>query len=233
MHVGTGNYNPRTARIYEDIGLFTTDPNLAADVSNLFNLLTGYSKKATYRTLIVSPHDTRERIVEMIERETAQSSEGSPGYITMKVNSLVDETVIDALYRASRGHVRIDLVVRGICSLRPGIPGLSENITVRSIIGRFLEHSRIFMFHNDGEEELYIGSADVMHRNLDRRVETMVAVRSLDIKQRLNRILELCQEDNTMAWALDGHGDWKRSSPDGHPPVGVQAELMRLAHSDV
>lgn len=232
VHVGTGNYNPKTARIYEDIGFFTADPQLSADVGNLFNLLTGHSKRATYRTLIVSPHDTRDRIVEMIERETDQSSEGSPGHIMIKVNSLVDESVIDALYRASRSHVRIDLIVRGICSLRPGVPGLSENITVRSIIGRFLEHSRIFMFHNDGEEELYIGSADVMHRNLDRRVETMVAVRSADIKQRLKLILELCRKDNTMAWVLDGRGDWKRSSPSGQRPVGLQAELMRLARSD-
>lgn len=231
VHIGTGNYNAKTAKIYEDMGLLTSAPQMGADVSNLFNWLTGYSLKKTYRSVIVSPHETRQRMIDMIEREISVSSSDNRGYIAMKMNNLVDEAVIDALYKASQNNVKVDLVVRGICALRPGVPGLSDQIAVRSILGRFLEHSRIYYFRNDGNEEVYIGSADMMHRNLDQRVETLVGLTSPQLKQRLKSILELCLADNTASWALDGNGEWTRVSPDGGRPVSLQAELMRVASS--
>ena len=197
VHAGTGNYNPKTARIYEDLGLLTADPQLGADVTHLFNYLTGYSRKRHYRSLILSPHSTRARVVDMIEQESEMSSPESPGRIILKMNSLVDEAVIDALYRASQGHVDVDLIIRGICALRPGVEGLSERIRVRSILGRYLEHSRILYFRNGGSNEYYIGSADMMHRNLDRRVEALVNVRSAGARKRLEEVLELCLVANT------------------------------------
>ena len=230
VHIGTGNYNTKTAKIYEDMGLLTSASQMGADVSNLFNWLTGYSLKKTYRSIIVSPHETRQRMIDMIEREISGSRPEARGHIAMKMNNLVDEAVIDALYKASQSHVRVDLVVRGICALRPGVPGLSENIVVRSILGRFLEHSRIYYFHNDGNEEIYIGSADMMHRNLDQRVETLVGLDSPELRQRLKSILGLCLADNTASWELSGDGDWTRVVPkDGEEPVSLQAELMRRA----
>jgi polyphosphate kinase len=233
VHVGTGNYNPKTARIYEDLGLLTADPQLGADVTHLFNYLTGYSRKRHYRSLIVSPHSTRARVVDMIERETEASSSESPGRIVMKMNSLVDEAVIDALYRASQAHVDIDLIIRGICALRPGVEGLSERISVRSILGRYLEHSRIFYFRNGGLNEYYIGSADMMHRNLDRRVEALVNVRSTDARRRLEEVLELCLEANTDVSVLGPDGGWSPLQPhDGGRMIEVQDELMRRARTD-
>ena len=229
VHIGTGNYNAKTAKIYEDMGLLTSAPQMGADVSNLFNWLTGYSLKKTYRSVIVSPHETRQRMIDMIEREISVSSSDNRGRIAMKMNNLVDEAVVDALYKASQNNVRVDLVVRGICALRPGVPGLSDHITVRSILGRFLEHSRIYYFHNDGNEEVYIGSADMMHRNLDQRVETLVELTSPPLRERLKSILDLSLADNTASWALDADGEWTRVSPDGESSVSVQAELMRLA----
>jgi polyphosphate kinase len=169
VHVGTGNYNPITARLYEDLGLITADPELGAEVSDLFNYITGFSRKKQYRSLIVAPHEMRERIIGMIERETAFSRTGKKARIVMKMNHLVDEAVIEALYEASQSGVQVDLLVRGICALQPDIEGISENITVRSVLGRFLEHSRVYRFNNRGDEELYIGSSDMMPRNLDRR----------------------------------------------------------------
>jgi polyphosphate kinase len=233
VHVGTGNYNPKTARIYEDLGLLTTESQLGADVTHLFNYLTGYSRKRHYKSLIVSPHSTRARVVDMIERETEISSPDSPGRIILKMNSLVDEVVIDALYRASQGGVDVDLIIRGICALRPGVEGLSEGIHVRSILGRYLEHSRILYFRNGGSNDYYIGSADMMHRNLDRRVEALVSVRSTEARARLEEILQLCLKANTNVWALRSDGEWQPlQAVDCEPAVEVQDELMRRALKD-
>jgi polyphosphate kinase len=230
VHVGTGNYNPKTARIYEDLGLLTAEAQLGSDVTHLFNYLTGYSRKRHYKSLIVSPLSTRDRVVDMIERETAIASPEIPGRIILKMNSLVDESVIDALYRASQAGVEIDLIVRGICALRPGVEGLSERIRVRSILGRYLEHSRIFYFQNGGSDEYYIGSADMMHRNLDRRVEAIVNVGSTQARDRLRKILDLCLEANASVWSLDPGGAWTALGPDEDgTAVDLQVELMRRA----
>jgi polyphosphate kinase len=230
VHIGTGNYNAKTARIYEDMGLLTSSPQMGDDVSNLFNWLTGYSLKKAYRSIIVSPHETRQRMIDMIEREISVSRPNAPGHIVLKMNNLVDEAVIDSLYKASQRDVDVDLVVRGICALRPGVPGLSERVTVRSILGRFLEHSRIYYFRNEGNEEIYIGSADMMHRNLDQRVETLVGLTSPQLKQRLKSVLALCFRDNRTSWTLDAEGGWTRvRARDGEDPMSLQAELMRQA----
>lgn len=227
VHIGTGNYNPATARLYEDLGLLTADESLGADIGDLFNYLTGYSRQTDYRSLIVAPHAMRERIVSMIDREAANAAEGKPARIVMKLNNLVDEAVVDALYRASQAGVQVDLLVRAICALRPGVPGLSESITVRSILGRFLEHSRIYYFLNEGDEEVYIGSADMMHRNLDRRVETLVKVERPEMKDRLRSVLELGLADTYFAWDLDAQGRWVPVMPEpGEEAVSLQAELM-------
>ena len=229
-HIGTGNYNPKTARTYEDMGLLTSDPNLGADVSNLFNFLTGYSRLTTYSSLVTSPHMTRGRIVNLIEREVSVSRPEQPGHIMMKMNSLIDEVIVDALYEASRANVKVDLCVRGICALRPRVEGLSENITVRSILGRYLEHSRIFYFQNDGNDEFYIGSADMMHRNLDRRVEALVSVIADAPRRRLKEVLDLCMQDNVWAWDLGPDGEWTLLSPiTDEEALSLQDELMRRA----
>jgi polyphosphate kinase len=209
-HIGTGNYNPKTARIYEDFGLFTADPNVGADLTDLFNVLTGYSRQTDYRTLLASPKGIRRGIITRIEREIAHARAGRPGKVQMKMNSIVDELTIDALYRASMAGVQIDLVVRGICALRPGLPGLSENIRVRSIVGRFLEHSRLFRFGNAGNEEFWLGSADLMHRNLDRRVEALVRVRDTDAIAQLRHVLDLCTSPSTGGFDLLPDGSWVR-----------------------
>jgi len=230
VHIGTGNYNPSTARTYEDLGLLTANPTLAADVNHLFNLLTGYSRRSEYERLIVAPINMRRRVIEMIEREARLSRPEAPGRIIWKLNGLVDEAVIDALYEASRAGVEIDLIVRAICGLRPGVPGLSETIRVRSVLGRFLEHSRVYWFANGGDPEVWIGSADMMHRNLDRRVETLVRVDDAGIKTRLEEILDLGIRDRAGAWTLTPEGDWLRSAPSTNgngPPLSVQAELQR------
>jgi polyphosphate kinase len=227
-HVGTGNYNPKTARLYEDFGLFTADEDVCADLTDLFNTLTGYSRQTGYRSLLVAPHGMRSGIIERIEREIAHVRAGHPGLVQIKVNSVVDEDIIDALYRASRAGVRVDLLVRGICALRPGVPGLSENIRVRSIVGRFLEHSRLLRFGNGEDEEFWLGSADLMHRNLDRRVEAMVQVTDDDAAAQLRRVLDLGFADDVSCWELDGDGIWHRrtGTPD-HPLRDLQAELLR------
>jgi polyphosphate kinase len=230
VHIGTGNYNPTTARIYEDFGLLTADEDLGADVAALFNYLTGYSRQTSYGSLIVAPYEMRESILAMIEREASIASQGGPGRIAMKLNHLVDEAVIDALYAASQAGVKIDLLVRGICAARPGVPGLSESIRVRSVLGRFLEHSRVFYFANGGEEEVLMGSADMMHRNLDRRVEALVRVTAPELRERLKVVLELAFAEDCLAWTLDQHGEW-------HPPasksddsgISLQVHLMRDA----
>ena len=208
-HIGTGNYNPKTARSYEDIGLFSSDPALTRDVGDLFNYLTGFSKHVDYKKLVVSPVKTRKVILELISGEAAKGTEGR---IVIKVNGLTDVEIIDALYNASREGVSIDLIVRGVCSLRPQIPNLSERITVKSIVGRFLEHSRIYAFGRAGSptRKLLIGSADLMERNLDRRIEALVPVSDKDARARLEEILSLCLKDNTNSWILDGNGVWTR-----------------------
>jgi polyphosphate kinase len=230
VHIGTGNYNPSTARTYEDLGLLTADPTLAADVNHLFNLLTGYSRRSEYERLIVAPINMRRRVIEMIEREARLSTPDAPGRIRWKLNSLVDEAVIDALYEASRAGVQVDLLVRAICGLRPGVPGVSESIRVRSILGRFLEHSRVYWFGNGGDPDVWIGSADMMHRNLDRRVETLVRVDEPGIKGRLEEILDLGWRDGAGSWMLTSDGHWVRPPRSGNgdrAPMSMQAELQR------
>jgi polyphosphate kinase len=229
VHVGTGNYHPTTARLYEDVGLLTADPVLAADVSHLFNQLTGYSRRSPYDSLIVAPQDLRPRIVAMIGRQAEAAQEGRPARIAWKMNSLVDEEVIEALYAASGAGVRVDLLVRGICTLRPGVKGLSERITVRSIVGRFLEHSRIYRFGDAEDDEIWIGSADMMHRNLDRRVEVLARVDDRANRARLREILDLAFTDHT-AWQLGPSGTWRqrRSHERGAGPP-LQETLMARA----
>jgi polyphosphate kinase len=206
VHIGTGNYNPRTATIYEDVGLLSADPELGADLTDLFNTLSGYSRQRGYRRLVVAPHSLRSRILELIRREAVPG-----GRITMKMNSLVDADTIDALYAASQAGCEIDLIVRGICCLRPGVPGLSDHIRVRSLVGRYLEHSRIFRFGQVGpENDHLIGSADLMPRNLDRRVEAVVPILDPALKDRLDEILQVELEDDVLAWELDGDAQWHK-----------------------
>ncbi|MFI0717195.1 RNA degradosome polyphosphate kinase [Streptomyces inhibens] len=227
-HVGTGNYHPKTARLYEDLGLLTADPQVGADLSDLFNRLSGYSRRETYRRLLVAPKSLRDGLVQRITKEIAHQRAGRPAYVRIKVNSMVDEAVIDALYRASQAGVPVEVWVRGICALRPGVPGLSENIRVRSILGRFLEHSRVFAFGNGGEPEVWLGSADMMHRNLDRRIEALVRVSDPAHRASLNRLLETGMSDSTSSWHLGPDGDWTRHAvdADGAPLRNVQEMLI-------
>ena len=226
IHIGTGNYNAKTARLYEDFGLLTSDDRVGADVSSLFNQLTGYALRTRYRHLIVAPHAMRAQLMQMIERETQHAREGRGGRIIIKVNSLVDEQIIEALYDASGAEVRIDLIVRGICSLRPGVAGQSENIRVRSILGRFLEHSRLFFFENAGSPEFYMGSADLMRRNLEGRVEVLVRVDSPDLQSELRRFLELQLSDQVDVWTLGPDDAWtRRMSEDGERLLDAQSLL--------
>jgi len=232
-HIGTGNYHPKTARMYEDFGLLTADADVGADLTDLFNVLTGYSRQTAFRRLLVAPHGVRSGIIERIERETERAAAGLPALVQIKTNALVDEEVVDALYLASRAGVRVDLVIRGICTIRPGVAGLSENIRVRSILGRFLEHSRVFRFGagaaDDSDTEWWIGSADLMHRNLDRRVEALVRVTDTGPREQLQRVLSLCMSDETSAFELDADGVWRRrvSDPDGGPLQNPQEALIR------
>lgn len=214
VHIGTGNYNTRTARLYTDLGLITCDEALGADVSELFNTLTGYSRQREYRRLIVAPSNMRGRIMELIQRETANARAGHGGRIIAKMNAVVDPQIIEGLYEASQAGVEIDLIIRGICCLRPGVAGLSDNIRVVSIIGRFLEHSRIWMFGNVGEPEYYFGSADWMPRNLDRRVEVVTPIMNPLFQKRLQSVLEVCLSDNRQAWDLHSDGTYVQRHPD-------------------
>jgi len=214
VHIGTGNYNTRTARIYTDLGLITCDEAIGADISDLFNALTGYSRQREYRRLVVAPVNMRERIVEMIARETAHAEAGRPAKITAKMNAIVDGELLRALYAASQAGVQVDLIIRGVCCLRPGVEGLSENIRVISIIGRFLEHSRVWMFANDGAPEYYFGSADWMPRNLDRRVEALVRIDQDKHKARLQSILDESFSDLYSTWKLTDDHTWKRNVTD-------------------
>ncbi len=209
-HVGTGNYHPKTARLYEDLGLLTCDPVVGEDVSNMFNVLSGYSMNTDYRRFLVAPHSVRTGLVERIDREITNHLAGLPSGIRFKCNSIVDEGTIDALYRASQAGVPIDIWVRGICAVRPGVPGLSENIRVVSILGRFLEHSRVFTFENGGNREAWIGSADLMHRNLDRRVETLVSLVDPEQIADLEALFDMAFDPETSAWDLQPDGTWIR-----------------------
>jgi len=228
-HIGTGNYHPKTARLYEDFGLLTVDPAVTADIADLFNHLSGYTKHRNYRTLLVAPDTLRSGLIEKITAETEAARAGLPSGITLKLNSLVDEVIIDCLYDASAAGVPIDIVVRGMCALRPGVRGLSESIHVRSILGRFLEHSRIFRFVNQGDEQVWIGSADMMHRNLDRRVEAIVEIRDAEVRARLQRVLALAVDPTTSAWELHPDGTWERhvTGSDGEPLTDYQLALLR------
>ncbi|MEO3787890.1 RNA degradosome polyphosphate kinase [Actinocorallia sp. B10E7] len=227
-HIGTGNYHPKTARLYEDFGLLTADREIAEDVTELFNHLTGYSRQVSYRQLLVAPNTLRSGLVLRIEREIGHHRAGRPAHIRFKCNSLVDEVVIDALYRASQAGVPVDVWVRGICALRPGVPGLSENIRVRSVLGRFLEHSRIFAYECGGNPEVWFGSADLMHRNLDRRIEALVRVNDVGHRDELLRLLDKGVSADTSSWWLDGDGVWTRHHGDADAPaLDIQTHLMR------
>jgi polyphosphate kinase len=227
-HIGTGNYNPRTARLYEDMGLLTCDPMVGEDLSRLFNQLSGYAPKTAYRRLLVAPRSLRSGLVDRVEREIAHHEAGRPAGVRFKANSIVDEVLIDALYRASRAGVPVDIVVRGICAIRPGVPGLSENIRVRSILGRFLEHSRLFWFANGGEPLVYFGSADLMHRNLDRRVEALVRLRDERHIAEIDDLLTLSMDPGTSSWHLGPDGSWTRhhKNVDGEPLRDLQTHLI-------
>jgi len=229
-HVGTGNYNPKTARYYEDLGLLTARPQVGEDLSQLFNLLSGYASEPTYKSLLTSPVGVREGLTMRIRREAQLFSEGKPARIALKLNSLVDEQIIDELYLAAKSGVPIDILVRGMCALKPGVPGLSESIRVHSVLGRYLEHSRIFYFENDGDPDVFIGSADMMHRNLDRRVETLVKLVQTDQIQDLRAIMDLGMSGNVATWVLGPDGLWSRRGvdADGVPLPDMQDELMKV-----
>ena len=228
VHVGTGNYNPKTAAVYTDVGLLTCAADFGADATELFNFLTGYSRQDSYRKFLIAPVTLRKNLLRMIQREAEQHTPKNPGRITAKMNSLVDTEIIRALYSASQAGVSIDLIVRGMCCLRPGVAGLSENIRVVSVVGRFLEHSRIFGFHNGGEDEVYIGSADWMGRNLDRRVEVVVPVDNPILRQQLREgVLEVMLKDNAQAWDLQPDGQYLRRQPTTEAPrFSAQQHLM-------
>ena len=230
-HIGTGNYNPKTARMYEDLGIFTADPDVGADLTDLFNVLTGYSRQTEYRSLIVAPHGIRRGIVERVEREIEHARAGRSARIRIKTNHLVDEATIDALYRASAAGVQVDLLIRTFCTIRAGVPGLSENIRVRSILGRFLEHSRIVYVENDGEPEYLIGSADLMHRNLDRRVEVMVEVTDRAARAHLRDTLDLAFGADIVAWEMQPDGDWKRNPGQPGKPLRDYQDVLMHRHA--
>lgn len=227
-HMGTGNYNPKTARFYEDLGILSADPLLTDDLTKLFNQLSGFAPHSTYSRLLVAPRTLRSGLLEKIGNETAMAKAGRPSGIQIKLNSLLDEEFVEALYTASQAGVKVDIVVRGICSLRPGIAGLSENITVRSILGRFLEHSRIYHFVNGGDDEYWIGSADLMHRNLDRRVESLVRIERSNHKASLQEIFDLSLSEETASWHQDQEA-WKHvsKSPSGEPLQDLQSLYIK------
>ena len=227
-HIGTGNYNPKTARMYEDMGLLTSNPLVTEDVAKVFNHLSGMTQETHYRRLLVAPHGIRSGIIDRIEAEIDHQRAGRQGHVRIKVNSLVDERTIDALYRASRAGVKVDIWVRGICTIRPGIPGLSENIRVRSILGRFLEHSRVFWFGNGGRPIVGIGSADLMHRNLDRRVETVVSITNQRHVEQITELFDLAFDPGTVSWHLHDN-EWTEHSRDeeGNFLLDLQEELIR------
>ena len=227
-HIGTGNYHPSTARLYEDMGLLTSNPIVTEDVARVFNHLSGMSQETNYRRLVVAPHSVRDTLLEQIQKEIANHRKGLPSGIKIKVNSIVDEAITDALYRASQAGVGVDLWVRGICSVKPGVPGTSENIRVRSILGRFLEHSRLFWFTNAGRPLVGIGSSDLMHRNLDRRVEVIVTLTRPRHIEQIAELFRLAFDEGTAAWWLD-RDTWtqRTAAPDGTPLLDIQDHLIQ------
>jgi polyphosphate kinase len=227
-HIGTGNYNSKTARMYEDLGLFTANEVICADLTDLFNVLTGYSRQTEYSALLVAPYGIRRGLIERIEREIAHARAGRPARVRIKTNHLVDELTIDALYRASRAGVQVDLLVRTFCTIRAGVPRLSENIRLRSILGRFLEHSRVCIFDNDGDPEYYIGSSDLMHRNLDRRVEILAPVDDPIGRAHLEMMFDTAMAPRTRAWDMRPDGTWVRSPAEGSQDY--QSVLARRLH---
>ena len=232
VHIGTGNYNPKTAKLYTDLGLLSCREDLGKDLTDLFNYLTGYSRQQSYKKLLIAPVDLRSRMTQFIQQETKNAKAGKQGCIIAKMNALVDADLITELYKASQAGVKIDLIIRGICCLRPGIKGLSDNINVVSIIGRFLEHSRIFYFHNDGNELFYIGSADWMPRNLDRRVEALVPVEDPPLRSELSALLDTCLQDNRQAWEMQSDGTYVQLKPKkGEEEVSTHCILMEKALS--
>ncbi|MGJ3245935.1 MAG: polyphosphate kinase 1 [Elainellaceae cyanobacterium] len=234
VHIGTGNYNPKTARIYTDIGLLSCRSDLGADLTDLFNYLTGYSRQRLYRKLLIAPVSLRDRMVELIRREIQQANDGNHARIVAKMNALVDPAIIATLYEASQAGVKIDLIVRGICCLRPGLKGISDNIQVISIVGRFLEHSRIFYFHNGGQEEVFIGSADWMPRNLDRRVEAVTPMEEPEIAKDLQEILGVMLADNRQAWELQSDGSYVQRHPsDDNAEQSAHTMLMAMANQSI
>jgi len=228
MHIGTGNYNATTSRVYTDLGLLTCDKQIGEDVANLFNFLTGYARIENYQKLLVAPVTLRKRMLFMIEREIASHRQQGGGHLIFKMNALVDPACIAALYRASQAGVKVDLQVRGICCLRPHIPGISENIEVTSIVGRFLEHARIYYFRNGGMEEVYVGSADLMPRNLDKRVEVLFPVQDAEIRNAIIvKIIPVQLHDNLKMRVLQDDGTYKRRSPDeGAEPLNAQSWFL-------
>jgi polyphosphate kinase len=230
VHIGTGNYNPKTARLYTDLGLFSCREELGADLTDVFNFLTGYSRQKSYREIMVAPVNMRDRFLELIHREMENVQQGHSGRIVAKMNSLVDPQIITTLYEASRAGVQIDLIIRGICCLRPGLKDISDNIRVISIIGRFLEHSRIYYFYHNSQEEIYIGSADWMRRNLDRRVEVITPIRDPDIAKDLQEILGIMLADNRQAWELQPDGNYIQRNPgNDSTEANSQNILMSMA----
>jgi polyphosphate kinase len=232
-HIGTGNYNPKTARFYEDYGLLTSREQVGEDLTRLFNQLSGYAPDASFKALLVSPNGVREGLTERIQREIDFHEAGKPAGIQIKMNSLVDEQIIDALYKASQAGVPIDVLVRGMCALKPGVPSLSETIKVRSVLGRYLEHSRVFAFAGGGDPDIFIGSADMMHRNLDRRVEALVKIVQPDHIKELQDLFTLAMSENSSSWHLETNGSWTRHQFDesGNKLTDVQDELMRFVSS--
>lgn len=229
-HVGTGNYNPKTAKMYEDLGILSADEKLGEDLNRLFNQLSGFAPQSSYNRLLVAPRSIRPELLAKINREIENKKQGKTAFIRMKLNSLLDEEFVEAFYLASMAGVEIDLVIRGICALRPGILNLSENIRVRSVLGRFLEHSRIFHFANDGNDEIYIGSADLMDRNLNRRVESLVLIENKSHKAELIGIFNKYLDPNFASWHLLANGNWQRVNidNDGKPLQDLQAMMIKL-----
>ncbi|WP_411284492.1 RNA degradosome polyphosphate kinase [Lapillicoccus sp.] len=229
-HIGTGNYNPKTARVYEDVGILTCDPQVGEDMTRLFNQLSGIAPRSRFKRLLVAPRTVRSGLVEQIQAETERHEQSGTGHIAFKVNSIVDEQIIDALYAAAQAGVRVDIWVRGICALRPGVPGLSETISVRSTLGRFLEHSRIFWFGGDGDPQVFLGSADMMHRNLDRRVEALIRITDPAHLADLGALLERGASDAFSRWELSGDGRWTRHhrGPEGETLTDIQTALIDM-----
>ena len=232
-HIGTGNYNPKTARFYEDYGLLTSREAVGEDLTRLFNQLSGYAPDASFKTLLVSPNGVRDGLIDYIDREIEFKKQGKDARVRIKVNSLVDEKIIDALYLASQGGVEVEILVRGMCALKPGVAGLSENIRVRSVLGRYLEHSRAFAFNGGGDPAVFIGSADMMHRNLDRRVEALVKLVQPDHIREINDLFDLAMSPESASWQLDSDGHWTRRqfAENGARLIDVQDQIMKNVHA--